>query len=321
MNSVQRVYSAINKEEADQVPRGEFWLDSSLLSKMFPQEKKFTLSDEVLALKILGIDLRAFCPKSNKDNDVAKVQPAIPHIDQSSKYIFSNPKISDYEEIALWRKETDFFLFAMLDGVFQGVASLLDFNTFLMATVNDGSKLVKLIEGQSAYIIEQAKLAVAAGAHGILLAEDMAYNRGLYISPQSLRKLFFPGLKEVVQTIKKELDVPIFLHSDGNISAILEDIVAMGFDGMQGIESGAGMDLLEIKKQYGEALCLMGNLDVGFLAQANRSEIYRVAAELTYQAGTGGGFILGSSAGILDDSIPLENLMVLKEAVKAKSLS
>ena len=104
MNSVQRVYSAINKEEADQVPRGEFWLDSSLLSKMFPQEKKFTLSDEVLALKILGIDLRAFCPKSNKDNDVAKVQPAIPHIDQSSKYIFSNPKISDYEEIALWRK-------------------------------------------------------------------------------------------------------------------------------------------------------------------------------------------------------------------------
>lgn len=313
MNSRQRVYSAINHQESDQVPRGEFWLDSSLLTKMFPQEKEITFAHKVNALKKLGIDLRAICPKANKDNNF---QPAIPHMSQVDEYIFPNPKKTDYEEIALWAKETDFFLFAMLDGVFQGVASLLDFSTFLMATLNDGPKLMKLIEGQTAYIIEQAKLAVVAGAHGILLGEDMAYNGGLYISPQSLRELFFPSLKEVVQMIKSKLDVPVFLHSDGNISAILEDIVAMGFDGLQGIEAGAGMDLLAIKQQYGRELCLMGNLDIGFLAQASSSETYKVAVELVNKAGKGGGFILGSSAGILNDSIPLKNLMVLKDAVK-----
>jgi len=311
MNSFQRVQGAINKNKTDRTPRGEFWLASSLLKKMFPQAKEISMSDEICALKKLGIDMRAIPPQKDSARNT-NYQPVIKHVSEAIHYNFPQPEQKEYEVISLWREKTDFFLFALLDGVFQGISSLMGFNTFLTATITDGPRLVNLVEKKCRQLIEQAKLAVSAGAHGILIGDDIAYNGGTYISPQSMRKLFFPGLKEAVKEIKKSLAVPVFFHSDGNLTLVLEDIVDMGFHGLHGIESGAGMDILEIKNRFGQELCLMGNLDVGFLAQAGSREVLEAATKLVEQVGAGGGFILGSSAGILEGDIPLENLLILK---------
>lgn len=314
MNSIERVFCAIKHQEPDKIPRGEFWLADNLLRKMFPQAKAITLKLEASAMETLGLDARVFYPGGKASGSKLDREPAIYDIAEAAKYVFPNPRMADYEKISFWKQETDFFLFALLDGVFQGVASLMDFNTFLMATISHEQKLIKLIAGRCASLIEEAKLAIAAGAHGIIIGDDMAYNRGPYISPISLQNLFFPALEEAVSSIK-QLGVPVFFHSDGNLNAIIEDIVAIGFDGIHGLESEAGMDLLDLKKRYKGKLCLMGNLDIGFLAKAAPTEIKEFTTRLVEQAGVSGGFILGSSAGILEGNIPIENLLLLKEIV------
>ena len=62
-------------------------------------------------------------------------------------------------------------------------------------------------------LLKQGKL-VEAGVHRIIIPDDMAFNSGLFITPELLRELIFPYLEEEVYQIKK-LGVPVFLHSDG----------------------------------------------------------------------------------------------------------
>ena len=81
-----------------------------------------------------------------------------------------------------------------------------------------------------------ARKMVEAGAPGIVIADDLAFNSVTFIAPKLLRELIFPSLEEEVYQIKK-LGVPMFLRSDGDIRSILDDIIAIGFDGWQAIQA------------------------------------------------------------------------------------
>ena len=82
----------------------------------------------------------------------------------------------------------------------------------------------------------------------------MAYNSGTFVAPDTMQKVFFPAMKWLVNEIHLRTSLPVFLHCDGNINAILDDIVGCGFDGLQAIQPSAGMDIRQVKKEYGQHL-------------------------------------------------------------------
>lgn len=339
MNHIERVLAAIAHQEIDRVPWGEFWLEKGLVKKLLPGAEKVGVKEEAQVLENLGMDIRAIPPGEQMEKEMEiregevfcdawgrtyiwrrgkKIfqRPAITGLEQASSYVFPRPGQFDYSRIGEWSQSTDFFLFALLDGVFQGVASLLDFNEFLMATAYNPAPIKELAEKRAQFLIEQAELCVKAGAHGIMIGEDMAYNQGTFISPKVLRSLFFPVLKAAVAKIKK-LGVPVFLHSDGNLNSILEDLVELGIDGLQSLEPEAGMDLAQIKSKYGARVCLMGNLDLGLLTKSTAEEVARVTEEVLTTAAPGSGFILSTSGGILGQDIPAENLAAVSQTLKS----
>ena len=80
----------------------------------------------------------------------------------------------------------------------------------------------------------------------------------------------------------------------------------VGFDGLHCIEPSAGMDIKEIKQEYGERLCLMGNIDPALLVDHNRvgapdkdnHNLTLAVESLMASAAPGGGFIFGSCSGL-----------------------
>ena len=54
--------------------------------------------------------------------------------------------------------------------------------------------------------------------------DDMAYTTGLLASPAFLREYVFPYLKQIGDICKK-YNKPLVMHSDGDLSEILEDII------------------------------------------------------------------------------------------------
>ena len=133
---------------------------------------------------------------------------------------------------------------------------------------------------------------------GIFLANDMGYKNGLLFSTAMYKEFIFPGDKMICDYFH-DLDMPVVLHSDGDIKKLIPLLIEAGFDCLQPLEVKASMDLLELKKQYGDALCFMGGIDTRLM---NNDDPLKIEEEIKIKfevAKKGGGYIYHS-----DHSIP-----------------
>ena len=144
----------------------------------------------------------------------------------------------------------------------------------------------------------------------IWVTDDMAFNTGPYISPRMFKELFLPRYRRLAEKINK----PWLLHSDGNLRPILADLLDLGINALHPIQPGP-MDILQLKKDIGDRVCLAGNLDLELLAIGTpdqvRAEVYRLAET----CGEGGGYMLSSSNSIPDWAKP-ENFLAMGEALQ-----
>ena len=143
----------------------------------------------------------------------------------------------------------------------------------------------------------------------ILIAEDTAYQQNSYVSPAFGRRHLAPLWH--AQTLAARQDgACVFFHSDGNINHFLPLIVEAGFDGLQGIEPAAGMDICGIRQTYIRSLCLMGNLNPALFSDSSvESDGREISARpeigsLLQAFRESGVLILGSCSGLHAEMSP-----------------
>jgi uroporphyrinogen decarboxylase len=180
----------------------------------------------------------------------------------------------------------------------------MGFERFMVASLKNSDELTHLMRGVERLNIDLANRAAASGANGILIADDIAHKQGTSISPKTLRDLFFPSLQRQLDGMA-HLRLPIFFHSDGNLNAVMDDLVGIGFQGLHCLESGAGMDLASLKATYGKRICLWGNLDPqNLFLEEESEELKKKVKQVIDVAAPGGGFIFGSSSGLVEGMRP-----------------
>jgi len=177
--------------------------------------------------------------------------------------------------------------------------------------MNVTDKMKALTEKVIAYEVSRAKTFLDHGTDAILIADDIAYNTGLFLPPRIMDELAWPFYKGMIGEIKAHRDVPIFLHTDGDIRSVIGNIVDCGFDGLQSIQPSAGMDIEEVKREYGGRLCLMGNMDLDHLMPfGTPEEVAKQVKWLCNNISKDGGFIL-STCNILTNMIPPANVLAM----------
>jgi len=283
LEKIERVLATLRHEWVDRVPKGEFYLDDGFVTKLLGLKEKVQFKDRVKACECLELDALAFSPFFSYSDDKAPV----------------------WDKFIQWRKETDFFIFAIIDGPFQGTAKLFSsFSDFLVAIAKRDPIILELVAKVVAANVQLGLEALKLGANGLIIADDIAYQRGTFISPDHLRKNFFPGLREQVGILRAQ-KLPIFFHADGNILPVLTDIIASGVNGLHSLDFSSLADLAEVKKASENSLSLMGGYDLGWFSEEKRTE---KASQLLAVASLGGGYIFGSSAGILGSQLPVEQV-------------
>jgi uroporphyrinogen decarboxylase len=93
--------------------------------------------------------------------------------------------------------------------------------------------------------------------------------------------------------------MPVILHSDGDLRKIVPNLIEAGFDCLQPIEVKAGMDLIELKKKYGDRLAFMGGIDARLMSDDDPVKIEEEIRSKFEIAKKGGGYIYHS-----DHSVP-----------------
>ena len=140
--------------------------------------------------------------------------------------------------------------------------------------------------------------------------DDMAYKKSLMFSPATWDEFFVPYLKESISHIH----VPWVFHSDGNLMPILDKLLELGMNGIHPLEPGA-MDLDVLKSQYGDKVCLIGNIDIDHtLTDATREEVFQTVRERIQQMGPGGRYIISDSNSVPAYCNP-QNVIWMAEAV------
>ena len=129
---------------------------------------------------------------------------------------------------------------------------------------------------------------------GLLIADDIAYNRGMFISPRTYQKLFLPHMARMVQAFKTAGAARILFHSDGDIRAMLDAFIEIGISAVHPVEPRAGMDIVELHQCYRDKLAFVGGLDnTGILPGGTCDEV-RAHVLRVLQAGQDGGVVIGS---------------------------
>lgn len=182
---------------------------------------------------------------------------------------------------------------------------------YMMDLILHPEMVRQIAEVVAAYNKERVRQLIQAGVEIILLGDDYAYKTGPFMSPRHFREFLLPGMVEIVQYIK-HLGAYCIKHTDGNIWPIIEEIVGTGVDCLGPLEPAAGMDLLEVKRRFGDRVCIMGNVDVDLLSRGTPDEVREETARLITRCAPGGGYIL-SSGNSISSSVKPENFLAMIE--------
>lgn len=204
-------------------------------------------------------------------------------------------------------------LIVQLGYVFMGTWQIMGFENFAYMLADDPEfvqMVVDRLASSQMAVLETLLDYDCVGA--IWMPDDMAYNSGPMVSPAVLRRYVFPWYQRMVERCH-QANLPVGLHSDGDLNRLLPDLVACGFDCIHPFEPPYN-DIVAVKKQWGDYIAVAGNIDLKNTLCAGtpemvEEEVRARAAELA----PGGGWLVGSSNSI-PDFVPIENYKALLAA-------
>jgi len=149
---------------------------------------------------------------------------------------------------------------------------------------------------------------------GILLGSDWGTQNSLIFSPECFRQMIKPGEKQEYDLIKK-YKKDVFVHSCGNVTAIMADLVELGVDGLNPVQPEC-MDLAYLKENFGESLAFFGGISTQrTLPYGTPDDVAAETEAVIRLMSQNGGYITSPSQEIQDD-VPYENLIALIETAK-----
>lgn len=185
---------------------------------------------------------------------------------------------------------------------------------FLIGLVEAPDLIERYLDARLKTALMLGEAMLMRGADGLHGGYDWASGAGPIFSPRHFRKFVFPRLKQITDLCHHYGGVYV-KHTDGNVNVLLEDMIAAGVDGFQAIEPRAGMDIAAIKKQYGDWLTLIGNVDCSTVLVDGPVEAVREATQnVIHSAADGGGFLLSTSNSVHPGVKPELYLAMLETA-------
>jgi len=159
-----------------------------------------------------------------------------------------------------------------------------------------------------------ARAAARAGVDLIRTGDDVANQKALMFSPDLWRRMMLSKWAKVWEEAKSiSPEVKIWYHSDGNISAIIPDLIEAGLDILNPVQPEC-MDLDQLHARYGSRLCFDGTIGTqSTMPWGTPNEVRERVKEVIEKYGTNGGLFV-SPTHVLEPEVPIANIEALVAA-------
>jgi uroporphyrinogen decarboxylase len=264
---IEAVTDALNHNHVAFLPRGELFIDRSFLDHFFSKHKdeyvkQLETAAQCMGLSVMGVEINGE---------------------------WSRSLLMDMS----YKKLEGYFTVGCINGP---VARLIEnygfFNAMLSMKENPS-----LLSGVATQLLreveEKTRLAYANRFRAIAIADDIAGNKGLLFSFSYFLDVVWPIYRKIAEIIK-ESGLFAFFHSDGDMRKVVEPLIRAGYDCIHPVDTQAGLNLYELKKEFGESVSFMGHIDtITWTKEHIHKEISLAENEFKK-----GGLILGSTCGI-----------------------
>jgi len=183
--------------------------------------------------------------------------------------------------------ESDLFTMAALPTLFEQMQFLRGTQNLFIDLLERPRELFALRDKVHEYNLAVAKAWLATDIDGVSMNDDWGTQSALLIPPEIWRGIFRPGYAELVQ-LTKAAGKAFFLHSDGHILEIYEDLIEIGVDAVN--SQLFCMDIEAVGRRFKGAITFWGEIDRQHVLpspdpQVAREAVRRVAKALHDRSG------------------------------------
>lgn len=142
------------------------------------------------------------------------------------------------------------------------------------------------------------------------VADDLGSQQSLLISPAMYRRFIKPAQAQLYAMIH-DLAPHAFIihHTDGNVSSILPDLIEVGVNVLNPVQTSArDMDAVWLKSTFGDRLAFHGAIEK---METSKDELVAEVKQRIDVLGVNGGYVLASCNHMID--VPPENIVAMFE--------
>ena len=141
--------------------------------------------------------------------------------------------------------------------------------------------------------------------------DDHADNKAPWVSMDMWEEF----MKPYQMMVAKEITKPWIFHSDGNLFPLLDGLLTLGMNAVHPIQPAA-MDINRLKREYGDKICFVGNIDLDYtLPTGTVEEVEAEVRDRIEKIGKGGAYMI-SSANSITDYCKTENVLAMASAIR-----
>ena len=204
--------------------------------------------------------------------------------------------------------------------LFEWGTFLRRIDNFLVDLLIDEAQVQRLLDAlMESHLATLAKVCEAVGdvADVLRFGDDLGHEGGPFMSPEIYRRLFKPRHRILVDFVRKNSSMKTFLHSCGSIYALIPDLIDVGYDIINPVQTSArDMEPERLKREFGKDLTFWGaGIENRTVLKDGRPEDVRAQTlERLALLSRGGGFVFNTVHNIMPD-VPARNVLAMFDAV------
>lgn len=341
MNSRQRVLMAFAHEEPDRVP---CWFGSSPLFWAKIKEA-LKLDEEGVRLR-LGDDFRWIRPQYNPPNPrpltegcssrtafgvehrgVGFGQPtshplANATLDEIHNYSWPDPA---HAEIGHMRETAEQYKgqYAILTGpwspIFHDAVDVMGMEQLYYRMYDEPAAVDAVMTHITDFHFGIAKRAFNASADVadiFFMGNDLGSSTGPLLGEELFKRFVLPHLKRMID-LGHDYGLKTMLHCCGGFAPLIPSMIDAGLDALHAIQPCCkGMDIRELKKNFGDKIVFNGAIDSHHVLISGKPDFVREQTRHTLDImKPGGGYIAGASHDYILPETPVENILAMFDEI------
>jgi uroporphyrinogen decarboxylase len=197
--------------------------------------------------------------------------------------------------------------------LFERAWTLRGLDTFMMDMALDPGFTEELLNRILEIQLGLIRRFIDLGVDGGYFGDDYGAQKNMLFSPKMWRKFIKPRLAQMFAPFK-EAGLPVIMHSDGQIQAILPDLIEIGLTALNPVQPEV-LDHAWLKQSFGNRLAYYGGISTQTVLPNGSPENVEKAVQscIRHLAPDRTGLILAPSHRMMTD-IPLENVDALLDA-------